>query len=64
VNKTSETIDFRTAYDTMNRQLLITAIKEHGISDGLVRLMKAAMARQPVVVRVQADLSDPLKVMN
>jgi len=27
VNKTLETIDFSTAYDTMNRQLLITAIK-------------------------------------
>jgi hypothetical protein len=44
VNKTFETFDFSTAYDTMNRQLLITAIKVHGISDGLVILKKAAVA--------------------
>ena len=31
-------------YDTMNRQLLITVIKQHGISDGLVRLKKAVVA--------------------
>ena len=51
-------IDFKTAYDKVNRNQLCMAMLEFGIPPKVVRLTQAMMEGTTVKVKVQNELSD------
>jgi sorting nexin-29 len=57
-------IDFSSAYDSINRNQLFAAMEEFINPDKLARLVKAAMENIQCQVKVQTELSDPLRDMN
>ncbi|GFU41117.1 putative endonuclease-reverse transcriptase [Trichonephila clavipes] len=57
-------IDFKTAYDSINRKALIAAMKEFQFPDKLLRLISLTFSETKIVVKMQNDLSDPLKIKN
>jgi sorting nexin-29 len=57
-------IDFKAAYDSINRKILYSAMEEFGIPLKLVRLVKLTMARVQCLIRVQSHLSNPLEANN
>jgi sorting nexin-29 len=57
-------IDFRAAYDTVNRAKLYRAMEEFNIPIKLINLVKLTMSNVECRVRIQEDLSEPLKTLN
>ncbi|GFW73194.1 hypothetical protein TNCV_484201 [Trichonephila clavipes] len=55
-------IDFKTAYDSINKKALIAAMKEFKIPDKLLRLISLTLSETKIVVKVQNDLSDPFEI--
>lgn len=54
-------IDFKSAYDTIDREQLWQIMHEYGFPDKLIRLIKATMERVMCVVRVSGTLSSPFE---
>jgi Reverse transcriptase (RNA-dependent DNA polymerase) len=54
-------IDFKSAYDTIDRDQLWQIMHEYGFPDKLTRLVKATMDRVMCVVRVSGTLSSPFE---
>ncbi|GFU65710.1 putative endonuclease-reverse transcriptase [Trichonephila clavipes] len=54
-------IDFKTAYHSINRQALFAGMKEFKIPDKLLRLINLTLSVTKIIVKVQNDLSSPLK---
>ena len=54
-------IDFRAAYDTIDREELWTIMHDYGFPDKLTRLVKATLDRVMCVVRVSGTLSSPFE---
>ncbi|XP_062715888.1 uncharacterized protein LOC134291753 [Aedes albopictus] len=54
-------IDFKSAYDTIDREQLWQIMHEYGFPDKLIRLNKATMDRVMCVVRVSGTLSSPFE---
>ncbi|KID80942.1 endonuclease-reverse transcriptase, partial [Metarhizium majus ARSEF 297] len=54
-------IDFKSAYDTIDREQLWQIMHEYGFPDKLIRLIKATMDRVMCVVRVSGTLSSPFE---
>lgn len=52
-------IDFKSPYDTIDREQLWQIMHEYGFPDKLIRLLKATMERVMCVVRVSGTLSSP-----
>jgi hypothetical protein len=57
-------VDFKQAYDNINRRKLWTALKKFGIAEKLVRLIKMCNNNTQNVVRVMGDISEPFIVKN
>jgi hypothetical protein len=57
-------MDFKAAYDSINRKMLYSAMEEFGIPLKLIRLVKQTMARVQCLIRVQSYLSNPLEAKN
>lgn len=57
-------IDFKAAYDTVNRERLYRALDEFNIPRKLVNLVRLTMSNVECRVRIQQDLSDTLKTFN
>ena len=57
-------IDFSSAYDTIDRSQLYTAMKEIDIPRKLNNIVQITMNYSDCQVRIQADLSEPLKPLN
>ncbi|XP_055633309.1 uncharacterized protein LOC129773689 [Toxorhynchites rutilus septentrionalis] len=53
--------DFKSAYDTIDRDKLCQIMHEHGFPDKLTRMIKATMDRVMCVVRVSGILSSPFE---
>ncbi|GFW80915.1 putative endonuclease-reverse transcriptase [Trichonephila clavipes] len=57
-------IDFKTAYDSINRKALIIVMKEFKIPEKLLRLTSLTLNEAKIIVKMQNDLSDPLEIKN
>ena len=57
-------IDFKTAYDKVNRKQLYKAMLEFGTPPKLVRLTQATMEGTTVKVKVQNELSESFHIQN
>lgn len=57
-------IDFSSAYDTIDRSQLYTAMKEFDIPRKLINMVQITMNNSHCQVRIQTDLSEPLKTLN
>jgi len=53
-------IDFKSAYDTIKRDLLYNAMSEFNIPNKLIRLMRMTMENTQSQVRIQSDISDSI----
>ena len=54
-------IDFKAAYDTVDREQLWQIMHDNGFPDKLTRLVKATMERVMCYVRVSGELSEPFE---
>lgn len=57
-------IDFKTAYDSINRKALIMAMREFEIPEKLVRLINLTLSETKIMVKIQNCLSEPLEIKN
>jgi endonuclease/exonuclease/phosphatase family metal-dependent hydrolase len=57
-------IDFRAAYDSINKTKLYAAMEELGIPQKLIRLVKCTMTNLVSVVKIEKDKSRPFAVNN
>ena len=57
-------IDFKTAYDCINRKRLIEALNEFDIPDKLVKLISLTLTDTKMRVKIQGDLSEPVDIEN
>jgi hypothetical protein len=57
-------IDFKTAYDKVNRNQLYKALLEFGIPPKLVRLTQATMEGTTAKVKTQNELSERFQIRN
>ncbi|XP_071037725.1 uncharacterized protein [Parasteatoda tepidariorum] len=57
-------VDFKTAYDSVNRKRLIEAMREFNIPDKLVRLTTLTLCKTMQKVKIQNDFSEPMEVKN
>nr|XP_042912784.1 uncharacterized protein LOC122272834 [Parasteatoda tepidariorum] len=57
-------VDFKTAYDSVNRKRLIEAMQEFNIPDKLVRLTTLTLCKTMQKVKIQNDFSEPMEVKN
>jgi sorting nexin-29 len=53
-------IDFKSAYDSIDREKLLCAMMEFGIPSKLIRLVKATMTNMQCSVQIQSHLSEPI----
>jgi hypothetical protein len=60
--ETHQFIDFRAAYDSINRSNLNTAMKKFQIPRKLTALVKATMSNNLCQIRIQNLLSDPIHI--
>jgi sorting nexin-29 len=56
-------IDFKVAYNSINRSQLYVAMKELGIPNKIIRMIKMTMAQVQCSVRIQSHLSDSFKTI-
>jgi sorting nexin-29 len=57
-------IDFKAAYDSMDRRRLYAAMEELNIPQKLIALVKAALSNTQCQVKIQNRFSEPLNVKN
>jgi sorting nexin-29 len=57
-------IDFRTAYDSINRNQLYIAIKEFNFPNKLIRLVKITMENSQCHIKLQSEISESLNTIN
>jgi hypothetical protein len=57
-------IDFRTAYDSINRNQLYIAMKEFNFANKLTRLVKLTMENSQCHIKLESELSKPLNTTN
>jgi hypothetical protein len=57
-------IDFKTAYDKVNRNQIYKAMLEFGIPSKLVRLNQATMEGTTTKVKIQNELSESFYIRN
>ncbi|KAL4132869.1 hypothetical protein QTP88_009948 [Uroleucon formosanum] len=57
-------VDFKQAYDNINRNKLWTALKKFGIPEKLARLIKMCNSNTQNVVRIMGEISEPFIVKN
>jgi len=57
-------IDFKAAYDSINRHSLYAAMKEMNIPQKLIALVKATMNNTQCRVKIQNKLSEPINIAN
>ena len=53
-------IDFKSAYDTIKREQLCSALGEFNIPNKLIRITQMTLENTKSQVRIQSDLSDPI----
>ena len=53
-------IDFKSAYDTIKREQLYSAMGEFNIPNKLIRITRMTMENTKSQVRIQSDISDPI----
>jgi hypothetical protein len=56
-------IDYKRAYDTINRAELVVIMKEFGIPMKLVRLVKMTLANKNIKMKIQGKLSSSFETM-
>jgi len=56
-------IDFKAAYDSINRHSLYAAVKEMNITQKLIALVKATMNNTQCRVKIQNKLSEPINIV-
>ena len=55
-------MDFRQAYDSINRDKLYTIMDEFGIPGKLVRLRQVTMQQTEAQVKVDSQLTEPINL--
>ena len=57
-------VDFKAAYDSINRRSLYAAMEEMNIPRKLIALVKATMKITHCRVKIQNRLSEPINIKN
>ena len=57
-------VDFKAAYDSIDRRSLYAAMEELNVSQKLIALVKATMNNTQCRVKIQNKLSEPINVKN
>jgi hypothetical protein len=53
-------VDFKSAYDTIEKEQLYSAVSEFNIPNKLIRIIRMTMENTKRQVRIQSDLTDPI----